>query len=316
MNTLRICFTVLVFSLVTAYRVSGCGGFDLANQQDSTSIEIPVVQLRKLIFIKGEANGQEGYFLFDTGTPELVMNEACFQEYYSERDAFTSTVDGQLEALKGTRISQLSIGPLPLPHVRAVLADLSNLEQLFGIRILGLLGVEPFLKYAVSIDLSASKMILQHTAHRKRNRSNSKNDPDACVTTLPFQVRNNVIILESRIGKKKAFLGFDTGAETTLIHNGMMKKLATQVIISGQKLLVGAGKRIPKRLFGTLSQLDIGLKLENIEVLFTDLGNLKLAYDVALDGLIGHDLLQLGKVIIDFPGREIRILDNACCDAI
>jgi hypothetical protein len=186
--------------------------------------------------------------------------------------------------------------------VSAFVSDLSNVTQERGIKLLGLLGLEIFMKHDMTIDIKKKAITLTRT-HPVTIRCS-----DIYILRIPFSVTHKKMILNTKIDDRKFKFLFDTGAEIGVLSRLITKRLPAHFRLQQYTKLVTTSAAIGSSQRGKLSELTIGdLMFANLTVIVTNLGKSENNTAQNFRGIIGHDLLRVGIVHINFRDRELTI---------
>ncbi len=275
-------------------------------EENLSPLQIPLYKLSKLILIKGEVRGESGYFIFDTGAPGLVLNEAHFEDYELDPTRKVTGVNGQLHDARILYVRNLKLGEVAFKQQTADLIDLSHIEKKRNVKILGLLGVDLFRGVELEIDLH--KHILKIFKTDKDGNRLYANAPKyrSDLISMPFKYSGALIELQAEINSQLYRIAFDTGSETLLLDKNLVvrDKIYTS-LISNQTLLSTDGSKSGIEI-RQLENIKIGLNLKKVTTLTTDFKKLR-SHGINVDGLIGYDLLASGIVTINFRNRVLHI---------
>jgi hypothetical protein len=186
-NRLRIPFyfaicTSLLFSLLaTPVAASGYptndtswhtnSAYDITSTvwSDTPTTVIPFTMAGNLIIIKAKADTIEGNFILDTGAPHLVLNITYFRDYkiIQETNEIQTATTGAGASVSRTQIRQFSIGSIHHRKIDADLTNLGHIENIRGIRILGLIGIDLLKQCEMIIDYERSLIYLHHISRKE-----------------------------------------------------------------------------------------------------------------------------------------------------
>lgn len=268
---------------------------------------IPIKRAGNLILVEARVDGILGYFILDTGAPYLVLNQTYFRNFKLERNLEVSDLNGLAGPRQVSSVQKLEIRDLYYEDVLADVFDLSAIENKRGVKILGLLGVNLWLELELEFDLKASVLGV-YNLNRKGQRLMADEDGLApAVYHFDYLMRNNVILLKSKLQEQRLMLCFDTGAETVVLNNKLKKEAYQNVEITKRKALVAAGGQGLEVLYGNLSNLNVGCPILKSQVIIANLAAIGKSYGIEIDGIIGYDLLRQGKLSINFKNKTITI---------
>lgn len=271
-----------------------------------SQIIFPFRKVRNLILLEGVADQLDGYFILDTGAPYLVLNKSYFRDSKIKGEWMAGGVGGAQSSAFATQIAELKVQDLTWSDVDADVLSLSHIENKLGAKILGLLGNALFDKYEMEIDLKEQVMIL-HTLNKRGNRIK---EPEKCSYRNSkcrgkLNPNSNMILMHAKIAGKKLTLCMDTGAELLVLNKNLRKKVLNQVNVDKRMMLNGTdGNRI-EVLAGVLYELTLpGADLCDVPSIIASLDDMGKAYNIHIDGMIGHSLLEKGIFNVNFVRKE------------
>lgn len=273
---------------------------------DFESIVIPVKRVGNLLIVEATVDGIRGNFIFDTGAPYLVLNATYFRDYKEEASRVATDVTGNLSPQRTTEVEKLKMMGMYYENLEADVSDLSAIENRRGIQILGLLGVNLFMRMEVEINLRDEQIILYRTDREGHRLALPRNFGNNGIRKT-FDLRNNAIITEGSIAGVNLDVCFDTGAEALLLDNDLPAEVFSAIRIVRRGELMGAGGKSAEVLFGALRALNFGLSLPNCQLMIADLEEIGKAYGYPVDAFLGYDLLNKAVVTINFKTKELFI---------
>jgi hypothetical protein len=309
-SALPFLFIVLLTCLHPAQSISQSQNFIL--KADTASCQIPFTLVGKLIIIQASADSSSGNFILDTGSPGLVLNSTYFRDYptHSAHNTNTLDINGENEQLQQTTIPHFTLGTFHYYRMGADLLSLSHLEQSRGIKILGLIGVSFFKDCELIIDY-VNKLIHLHHINKSEAKTYRHDmlSNDSRFNAYPIELKENRILLKTRIGKRDLKFAIDYAAETSILDSRLPEKILDSVQIYGRILLTGAGSRKIEALSGELSGLQIGNELIPIlPVIVTRLENTCFGGMNCINGVLGYDFMSRSIIALNFRKRILYIL--------
>ncbi|HYO20897.1 MAG TPA: retropepsin-like aspartic protease, partial [Flavisolibacter sp.] len=268
-------------------------------------------RIGNLIVIKAKVDTLEGNFILDTGAPYLVLNLTYFRDYpvTTIADGEQTSIAGRGAMLSRTSIKELSFGPLQFIRLDADLANLGNIENAKGIKVLGLLGVELFKTCQMVIDFEKSLIYLHRV--QKKEAGNCVQDhlkDTSLYRTFSIEYINNRIVIPSEIAGKKIRLIIDCAAESNILDSRLPNRIFELVTVNRIVKLTGPGERKIDALYGSLSQLKLGSReINNLPVLVLNLEYTCFAEGNCGDGVLGFDFLSQQKIGFNFVTRKMYI---------
>lgn len=278
---------------------------------DSASCTIPFNRVGNLIVIKAKADSTEGNFILDTGAPKLVLNITYFRNY----EAIHTDEEGQggiTGAVAGpvpTVVKQLRLGPIKYQEAEADRINLGHIENVRGIKILGLLGVQLFKRFEMIIDYEKGLIHLHLISKKETAAYHNEMLRDASAyQEFPIDLMENKLITYGEMAGKKLTFIIDTGAESNVLDSRLPNKIFENVDITKRILLNGSGNTKVEALYGDMKNLKLsGKEIGTLPVLVTNLEKLCISYDKCLDGMLGFDFLSMHKIGFNFVKRKMYV---------
>lgn len=280
-------------------------------RNDSASCIIPFTRAGNLILVKAKADTTEGNFILDTGAPNLVLNLTYFRDYPATElhDAEQTSINGSGPTVMKTVVHEFSLGSLLYSSLDADLADLGNIENNKGVKILGLLGMELFRQCEMIIDYEKN-LIFLHRIGRKESSSyqNPLLADGTQYSIVPIELKDNRIIATIEMAGKKLKFVIDHAAESNVLDSRLPAKVFDYVNITGRVMLGGAGTLKVEALKGNMRDMKIGNhSFATLPVLITNLEKTCFSYAGCIDGVLGFDFLVLHKIGFNFVNRKMYI---------
>lgn len=270
------------------------------------SCELSFIIKNKLILVEGHADGHAGYFLFDTGASELVLNKRYFarQRGYNAGHTYTD-VHGRRAQHGYVYVSRFRWGSLERDGFYTPRLDLAPLEAALGERIIGIIGYDVLRHVEAVVDYYAGSMQL----FRIDSAPEYPAEPGAPDLEFSFQLDGHLPVVRGAAGPVgRLRLGIDSGTSVNLIEARFREKLEPNAMQRRTIPLLGAGgdeKRIPYLVMESL-QVEGVYAEQYSRVAFSDLSMLR-NYGFQVDGLIGVNIFRLGKVSLNYQSRRIRV---------
>jgi hypothetical protein len=203
-------------------------------------------------------------------------------------------------------VGHLGIGSLYYQNLVADLADLTSVEELRSVKILGALGVNLFLEFELELNLAELEMVIHRLGPDGLpvNAENTHSE-GRVLYRLPFVLQDNVMLVTSYIDEQPMTLCFDTGAEAVVLGTNLnpeVYKSSLQLI--GCLQLTGANGSSLYVHYGKLRHVKFGRDFHNINVIIADLKGLERSYG-NIDGILGYDLIAEDILCINFKKKQI-----------
>lgn len=279
--------------------------------QDSVSCVIPFSRAGNLILLRATADTIAGNFILDTGAPGLMLNLTYFRDYAATADhgEEESGITGGNAPVIRTEVKTLGFGCITTYNAGANLLSLGHIENIKGVKILGLLGVSLFRQFEMVIDYENNLLYLHRFGKKDKQTYLSPHlNNAAAFTTVPFEMWNNKIVTTTILNGKKIRLIIDSGAESNLLDSRLPQSVFDNVEILKRIRLNGTGDKKVEALYGNLSNLFIGDQNTGIlPVIITNLEKTCLADNSCIDGILGFDFLSLHKIGFNFVTNKMYI---------
>jgi predicted aspartyl protease len=270
---------------------------------------IPIKRVDRLLLIEARIDTMQGNFIIDTGAPDLILNHTYFRKYWVSSDAIASNVGGIPSGpVKNTWIDQLEIRELRFERIKARLTELSHIENRSSIKILGLLGVDIFREFSMTIDLQKNILILKKLDKKGNELSNLDSPVTPKMMKIPVRIVNSTIMMQGVVSGKKLNLCLDSGAETNVINGNVSDKVLKKFTLARRSVLLGTGGAKVEVLVGRLDDFTIGsMNLSNLPTVISNLEDFGNATEQQIDGMVGFEFLNKGIICINFRKKELTV---------
>lgn len=303
--------TILFSALLISLQSQAQSG-DPVLRPDSADCIIPFTLVGKLIVIQASADTSSGNFILDTGAPGLVLNNTYFRDYpvTVPHNGSRSDINGSSEHLEQTTVKHFRFGAMHYYRMGADLVPLGHLERTRGLKIMGLIGVSFFKECEMIIDYKAGIIRLHHIERKdaKSYRNELLSDTSK-YAAYPIELRDNRILIKTRIAQRDVRFAIDYAAETSILDSRLPDKVLDSVTIDGRIILSGVGTKKVEALSGELSGLHIGnVKIPSLPVIITHLDNTCFGGVDCINGVLGYDFIASSTIAINFRKRILYIL--------
>jgi hypothetical protein len=190
--------------------------------QKNTQIEIPFTMDRNLIIIKAEISKVSYPFIFDTGTERVMLLDSIANKYKVLGSDSIVTPKGEFVGMEEqVLLPKISFAGLTLKNKKA--AKMPR-RMLLTNKAVGIIGMQTFMGYMITIDYKKSKIILQ------------KGDLLQQPNTIPINI-DHILEAKVKLNNKEVLAHFDCGGAGYIsIPKGWDKiyKLKTEPVLSGK----------------------------------------------------------------------------------
>jgi len=295
------------FTLDKEDKIVSTSLFQAANPGTATSggssikqyAEVPFRLQNNLILIEAEINGVKGSFILDSGAPMLVLNSVYDPDRPVQIIGMSAGVGGAIEGVGIRKLEMFRWAGAAYSDFDCVTMDLSHLESELGESFAGLISkaeLEPFETY---IDYENS--IIRLYGLRKDGSLLAAHQPPKPVHQVQFELFGHIPVIKTTVGKKKLNLGLDTGAMANLIDTSLYPKYRKLLTDASVDTLMGADGQKVEVHIGYIEKNQVGkIKFERMRYCFSDISHINKAYDIKLDGLLGHPFLSQRPMSINY----------------
>ncbi|MEM9849530.1 MAG: hypothetical protein AAF847_16705 [Bacteroidota bacterium] len=249
--------------------------------------------LNKMIVVEATIEERDGYFIIDTGAPDLVLNQ---QHFDGEASDWLANSINCTTAVKSQWVGKFEWGCVKQKNFTALVVDLSYLEQAIGKPFLGLIGYEILKQKELLFDYE-NRRIEQH-----RLRKSDLHDLDRPVQAIPFRMAVHAPLLELEMNQERMDFILDTASEDNLLAK---TKNSSRYRVKALKFLVGADQRTSLARVVVVPSANLtNIAFDNQEYLLTSLNHTK------AKGILGFPVLNaLNKFSINYRKRKIYLWD-------
>jgi len=279
-------------------------------QRNVLSVIIPLKKAGRLLLLEAIIDGRIGSFIFDTGSTGLVLNQTYFRDYAPMDAMEAGGITGSAGKSYRIRLNRLQLGNLVYEKLYADVMNLGHIENRRGIQVFGLFGLNLFKDMEMMVDLKNNELQL-HKIDKDGKRLSGSTEKIIYDITGKVNEYENMAYVEVVIGEKVLAFCLDTGAESNVIDISLPKKVMETVTVLRRSTLQGVGSGTQDVLFGKMNDFMIGgEKLEDMQVIMTNLTGLSQKYGYPINGMLGYDFFEKGKIYINLVKHELGIVLN------
>lgn len=257
-----------------------------------------------LILLKGKVNEEVGWFILDTGMPDLILNQKYFNKDTSS-EQFVSLSGKTTNISK--QIATFSTGILKCKNKEVTVLDISQLEKKTNKKILGLVGHRLLKNKEIIIDYDQSTISFYKTQKDGSTKIPTHLPPP--VEEITFQWKGHIPSITLNWQKHNLKFGIDTGASINLIDQKHEDKLIPMRRTSIK--LVNIGNKSSNLKYSNILQLKLGrqsypymrMATYDISALNQQLPGKK------MDGILGYQFLHRQRVAINYRNKTISMWD-------
>ncbi|MEM1319326.1 MAG: aspartyl protease family protein [Bacteroidota bacterium] len=267
---------------------------------------VPFKRIGGLVIVEAEIDGTKGNFIVDTGAPTLILNINRVDHARPSRTEQSLGINGQVNQIYEKGIRRMYCGEVVFKNIRAQAIDLSHLEKVRGIPLLGLLGHSLLKKYEVTFDHTKQELLFHHIDRKGRHLHPNTYNYYLPTDSIAFNMVGHIPCFVTSVGNRRMRLGLDTGAEINLFDKKHKATLEKRLAQKTTMDLHGVSSKAVSADVGKMSYFWIDcLKFQDMTTLFTNFKNFNLAYNRQLDGILGQEFIRQRKMSINFKKRKI-----------
>jgi hypothetical protein len=265
-------------------------------------LEVPFKVNENLMLVEAAINGELKTFIFDSGSPRLILNLVHYGEQAVENERKYSSLEGvhgSINSLDIVTVGEFDFHGIQMKDQKVLAADLSHLETTLETPLAGLVGYEIFKDYDLLYNYSTNTLRLIQPDQTRNFISALGTKLSASV--IPFELKQHIPLIEVTISDQTLLLGLDSGASTNLLAKNWFDTLKAKRSKHTQTTLTGADGNDQVVLKADLSSLRIGkASYDSIPTVFKDIDNLKSAYGEKMEGLIGYEILHQQVTLVSY----------------
>jgi len=306
LNSYQKKLSVIAFFILFAFSVSIIYAQQASDKPATISMNakeksLPVYKIGSHIFTKVSLNGDEKYWVIDTGAGSTVIDSKYAKDKGLPEIGKSKAMgaSGEVE-ITIYNIPKFSVNDTTIENIPVIGFDVYGLfKRKYNIEVAGILGFNFLSKYIVKVDYDNMMITLFEPAQFKYQGTGNK---------AKFQLSNNIILVPLMINNKyEGTFALDTGASSTIFNYPYaLKNKITEMDGPDLKAFGAQGGfilkliRFPEADFGgyALKNVVLGCPTEKpAGVLGTD----------AFSGTMGINILQNFVFYIDYPNETIYL---------
>lgn len=270
----------------------------------------PFYLVNKLIIVQATVNHETGWFILDTGLPDLILNKRHFNgkgKQYNFQEIHGNAVSASKITI------DFRYGGIQLKGREVMALDLNHLEKKTKLPIKGMIGQKLFQKYELLLDYD-QKMITCFRLDRKGNKLATTMVPEYPPTdTLSFKLKCHLPVVKMKWGGSLLRFGLDTGAGINLVTHEQSNLLVNSgyKVVKVKLLNMDTPKKaVPRKM---INAAKLGnhklLPMKAIPCDFNAINKNLAGKD--LDGILGYEFFKQQKVAINFKQRKLYLWSNS-----
>ena len=287
--------------------------FTKAEIINAYTARIPFKIIDQLIVVEVEILDKEGNFIIDTGSEALILNSVHFKPTRAHRQdgQLKSGVHNDIENVKKKYLDFLSIKDLSLEKLNADVIDLSHIEKVKKIELLGIIGYSVLKDFEIFIDMHLNQITLTRT-NRHGERLSKKVYAEAIHDSIDIKLKKHTIIIDAFVGNKEVRCGVDTAAEYNQLNEDLDSEILDYFYPSKELKLTGASGQKMKVLAGKLYRVKLNdsIYFGPMKTVLTNLKKMNSAFSTNLDGILGFEFFAQKRTIINYKKRKLYFIKS------
>jgi predicted aspartyl protease len=279
-------------------------------QGNILSVVIPLKRAGRLLLFEASIDGQIGNFILDTGSTGLVLNQTYFRDYVTIDRVDAGGITGSTAPAGRIRIKRLQVSDMVYENLFADVTNLGHIENRRGVKVYGLFGMNLMKNMEIMIDVRNNVLQL-HRLDKEGNRLDKSSRPSKFDVSGYVCEHNNMACVSVVIAEKTLDFCIDTGAESNVLDVNLPKKVLSTVAITRRSTLQGTGSGTSEVFYGNMSECSIGgQSIGEMQALITNLAGLSEKYGYTINGMLGYDFFEKGKIYINLVKKELGVILN------
>ena len=258
-----------------------------------------------LIFLKAKLNGQAQSFIFDTGSPHLILNNN--RSSSQAGNPFTNKSNLKINGVGGSKkISKVRNPDFDWNGINAkwktcYATDMQNIARVKKRDFAGLIGYDQMRKHEVVIDYKKQKLFLVSRSNKTFFDNHEK------IEKVPLRMMGHLPVVKVKIGKRRYYFAIDSGAEVNVIDKRLRKRMSEKMIVESLRgnIIGGGDKKISARGVKIKSTKIGKATYENLDYTYADLSFLTDDEGHRVDGLLGYPFLKEALFSINYRKRQL-----------
>lgn len=287
--------------------------FSKAEIVNTFTTRIPFKIIDQLIVVEVEILNKEGNFIIDTGSETLILNSIHFKptRKYKDNGKQKSGIHNDIENVLEKRLDGFTIQDFSLEGLDADVIDLSHIEKVKKIELLGIIGYNILKDFEVFIDMHLNQITLTRI-DKDGEPLSKKVYAETIQDSIDIELKKHTIIINALVGNKKVKLGLDTAAEYNQLNEDLDSEILDYFYPSKELKLTGASGKTKKVLAGKLYRVKLNdsIYLGPMKTVLTNLKQMNSAFGTNLDGILGFEFFAQKRTIINYKKRKLYFIKS------
>lgn len=274
------------------------------------TVQIPFQMMNGLIYVPAKLNNQQGYFMFDSGAPVLILRKKYISEAHISKDVsvdFTG-MGGMMQDVKWATGNTLDWGGIQLNDLDAPVASMDDMELENGVPIFGLMGYGILKGYQLTFDYGKQLLLLEKV-DEQGNLTGTQFAKGEILSSSAMRMKRHIPIVDVLVDGAVYPMGIDCGANANVIKVAAAEVLAEHMDYDEEQVSInGVGGSAQNNKVGFLMHSSVGdVDLEDMYTAVTDqmIGGGTGDQALPIVGLLGTPFLIQYKMTLNFNKGEI-----------
>ena len=279
------------------------GNYEMLAEMSTTDFQL----IENFIVVKARINQKEGNFIVDTGAEDLTLNERTFGSV-----ALPSMKNSMIDIgtvkhdLMDYKVKYFKWASLERRNFIALVLDLSQMEKVLGLPIMGLIGYHVFRGVELQVDFSLQQLKLLKI-DKKGFPLLAQQEDSSPDYNFAFKQIKYLPVLEVQLGAQKLSVGIDSGAAVNLLEQKFKKKVYEESVQMRKVRIAGVFSEPRLVNFHTFPFLNVEdrLAIRFWQTAFSDLSHLR-ENGLFIDGIIGLASFRSGKLTLNYKQKQLK----------
>jgi len=254
----------------------------------TTASYIPFTMQNGLMIVEAEVDSKQGYYIFDTGASDLLLNAKV-----QGGDVVFATMTGEVSTTE-TKVSEISLAGLVKKNVPAYHMDLTEVENLVGVDVAGVVGGKLFAENYIHINF-VDQLIYISDSYTATSTA----------LKLDYTMIDNVPVVEVKVEGQELSFVLDSGASAHFIDESVIASLQKVSTAAGQINVVTADNNARKQSYIMESLSIAGNTWQDVRMIAGDFSQLLSSVEVS--GLLSISALPFDDITIDTSRRTLYL---------
>lgn len=279
-----------------------------SSRPDSITLNVKLVN--GLMYVPARLNNRDGYFLFDSGCPVVILNRKFCN---SEREVKGVSFDfegmgGKMNELVWTEANTLNWAGTEVSDLGAPAAYMDDVNIGDGLAYFGLLGYGMFNDYQITFDYQQSRLLMERVDDAGHLLSGPFNK-GRLAGQANISMRRHIPVVSIAVNNKVYEMGIDCGANANVIRSSLKKEIGSSFDYEQEAVSInGVGASDETASSGFLMGAMLSeIPLQDMYSVFTNqaIGAGVGPQSLGVQGLLGTPFLNQYRTTLNFRTGKI-----------